>query len=96
MTVLEILAQPATTGPLILTAKVLAVTGGLHLVAGLSLGYWLNGPRNWLREVVDFLVTLPLVFPPIAHGLRAAHAPGAQRAAGGLAGPGRGVQLFRA
>ncbi len=68
MTVLEILAQPNTTGPLVLTAKVLAVSGVLHLVAGLVLGYWLNGPRTWFRGVVDFLVTLPLVFPPIATG----------------------------
>lgn len=68
MTVLEILAHPGTTGPLVLTAKVLAVSGVMHLAAGLILGYWLNGPRSLLREVVDFLVTLPLVFPPIATG----------------------------
>lgn len=66
--VLEILRQPNTIGPLVLTAKVLAVSGGLHLAAGLVLGYWLNGPRTWMRGTVDFLVTLPLVFPPIATG----------------------------
>ncbi len=68
MTVLEILGQPNTMGPLVLTAKVLAVTGVLHLVAGLTLGYYLNGPRTMLRGAIDFLVTLPLVFPPIATG----------------------------
>ncbi|WP_461208533.1 molybdate ABC transporter permease subunit [Desulfocurvus sp. DL9XJH121] len=68
MTVLEILRQPGTTGPLILTAKVLAASGALHLLSGLVLGYYLNGPKTLLRGFVDFLVTLPLVFPPIATG----------------------------
>jgi len=68
MNVLDILAQPETTGPLVLTLKVLAVSGLLHLVSSILLGYYLTSGKSTMRSVVDFLVTLPLVFPPIATG----------------------------
>lgn len=64
----QILAQPQTLAPIILTAKTLLSSGVLVLVSGISLGYYLTGPKSMVRSVVDFIVTLPLVFPPIATG----------------------------
>ncbi|MGE4292595.1 MAG: molybdate ABC transporter permease subunit [Desulfovibrio sp.] len=64
-----ILHDPATLGPLGLTLRVLLLSGALLLAAGVLLGYYLSRERKTLlRTVVDFLVTLPLVFPPIATG----------------------------
>ncbi len=63
-----LLRDDATLGPLLLTLKVLAVAGGLQLVAGVLLGAYLSGERSLVRTGVDFLVTLPLIFPPIAMG----------------------------
>ncbi|MGE4551737.1 MAG: molybdate ABC transporter permease subunit [Desulfovibrionaceae bacterium] len=64
-----ILRAPGTLGPLWLTLRVLAVSGVLLLGGGVLLAYYLAGRRGGaLRGVVDFLVTLPLVFPPIATG----------------------------
>ncbi len=68
MTYLEILWDQGTRGPLLLTAKVLALAGAMQLIAGVLTGYYLTTRKTFLREVVDFLVTLPLVFPPIATG----------------------------
>ena len=68
MDFLNILTQPETTAPLWLTLKVLVVTGMLHLISGILLGYYLTGKKSTMRSVVDFLVTLPLVSPPIATG----------------------------
>ncbi|WP_241667421.1 molybdate ABC transporter permease subunit [Pseudodesulfovibrio senegalensis] len=63
-----ILLDASTWGPLLLTARVMAVAGVLLLVAGVLIAYYLTCSRSRLRPVVDFLVTLPLVFPPIATG----------------------------
>ncbi len=68
MNFFDILIQPETTAPLKLTLKVLAVSGALHLVCGILLGYYLTGRKSVMRSAVDFIVTLPLVFPPIATG----------------------------
>jgi molybdate transport system permease protein len=68
MDFIGILTHPQTTGPLWLTLKVLVVAGSLHLVSGILLGYYLTSGKGAMRSVVDFLVTLPLVFPPIATG----------------------------
>lgn len=65
----DILRDPATLGPLGLTFRVLVFAGALLLAAGVFLGYYLTRERRTLlRGVADFLVTLPLVFPPIATG----------------------------
>ena len=64
-----ILRAPGTLGPLWLTLRVLALSGALLLGCGVLTAYYLAGRRRGpLRGVVDFLVTLPLVFPPIATG----------------------------
>lgn len=68
MDFLHILTQPQTTGPLWLTLKTLAAVGVLHLVTGILVGYYLTSGTGVMRSVTDFLVTLPLVFPPIATG----------------------------
>ncbi|MFV0420893.1 molybdate ABC transporter permease subunit [Oleidesulfovibrio sp.] len=68
MSVAAILAQPETTGPVVLTAKTLAVSGILLLLGGVLLAFYLTGPKSPVRSTVDFVVTLPLVFPPIATG----------------------------
>lgn len=62
------LADPALAFPALLTLKVAAITLGLHLLLGLGLGWALAQPRWPGRTLVDALVTLPLVFPPIALG----------------------------
>ncbi|MCL5123616.1 MAG: molybdate ABC transporter permease subunit [Deltaproteobacteria bacterium] len=54
--------------PLIFTAKVAAVTCVLHLLIGVTLGYYLSEKTSRMRDIIDILVTLPLVFPPIALG----------------------------
>lgn len=64
----ELLTDPRTLGPLILSLKVLALAGGILLPLGVLLAYFLCGRPCTARSVVDFLVTVPLVFPPIATG----------------------------
>jgi molybdate transport system permease protein len=68
MNFVGILAQPETIAPLRLTLKALAVSGVLHLFGGVLIAYYLTSGKGVLRSAVDFLVTLPLVFPPIATG----------------------------
>ncbi|WP_243543873.1 molybdate ABC transporter permease subunit [Pseudodesulfovibrio tunisiensis] len=65
---LGIIQAPSTIGPVLLTLKVLAVAGSIILVLGLLAAYYLAHGKSWMRSAVDFLVTLPLVFPPIATG----------------------------
>ena len=54
--------------PLILTLKTAAITLMLHLVAGVISGYFLTGEKNFFGFIADSIITLPLVFPPIATG----------------------------
>ena len=65
---LESLTDPRTIGPLLLTMKVLAIAGGARLPCGVLLAWYLSGKPSPARTVVDFLVAVPLVFPPIATG----------------------------
>lgn len=65
---LESLTDPRTIGPLLLTMKVLAIAGGALLPCGVLLAWYLSGKPSPARTVVDFLVAVPLVFPPIATG----------------------------
>lgn len=62
------LADPALAYPAWLTLKVIAVTLAAHLLLGLGLGWALAKPGWPGRGVLDVLVTLPLVFPPLALG----------------------------
>ncbi|AFM24566.1 molybdate ABC transporter permease subunit [Desulfomonile tiedjei] len=54
--------------PMVFTAKVAAISLMLHAVFGLLIGYYLGRKGSPIRSVVDTLVTLPLVFPPVALG----------------------------
>ncbi len=54
--------------PMVFTAKVAAISLVLHTVFGLLIGYYLGKKSSPVRSVVDTLVTLPLVFPPVALG----------------------------
>ena len=62
------LSDPALVYPALLTLKVSSVTLALHLTLGLGLGWALAKPRWPGRSLLDLLVTLPLVFPPLALG----------------------------
>ena len=66
--ILEVLREPATRDCIALSGKVALVAMPLLAVGGVGLGYVLGtGKGRWL-PLLDFLVTLPLVFPPIATG----------------------------
>jgi molybdate transport system permease protein len=54
--------------PIVFTAKVAVISFVLHAIFGLWLGYYLGKKSSPVRSVVDALVTLPLVFPPVALG----------------------------
>lgn len=62
------LTDPTITAPLLLTAKVLAYSTLLQLCFTVPLGCWLSCSRTVFSSLVDILVSLPLVFPPIATG----------------------------
>lgn len=66
--VVEALSDPALAYPALLTAKVAATTLVLHFFLGIGLGWALAQPRWPGRTLLDLLVTLPLVFPPLALG----------------------------
>lgn len=63
-----VLGEPAVVDALRLTAEVALATLALHLLLGLALGYALARPGWFGRGLLDALVTLPLVFPPVATG----------------------------
>lgn len=51
-----------------LTAKTCAASLLLFIAVGMPLAYWLAGKKTYLKRVIEFFVTLPLIFPPIALG----------------------------
>lgn len=53
---------------ILLTARTCLIVLALHCAAGLVLGYYLGRKRGFIAGFVDFLVTLPLVFPPVGTG----------------------------
>ncbi len=54
--------------PVMLSLNTAAITLPLHLVAGVLSGYFLSGKKNVFGIIADAIITLPLVFPPIATG----------------------------
>lgn len=54
--------------PIILTAKTCLIAVVFLALFGVILGYILARNKNIITTVVDFLITLPLVFPPIGTG----------------------------
>lgn len=63
-----VLVSPATLGPISLSLRVAAVTLPLFALSGILLGYLLGRWKNRALAVLDFLISLPLIFPPIATG----------------------------
>lgn len=68
MDVWNILTSDTTLTPLGLSARVLVVSGCLHLMAGVPIAFWLSRTKGAVHTMVDAAVTLPLVFPPVASG----------------------------
>lgn len=66
--IVEGLRAPGALGPMLLTLKVLCVAAPLLAVFGVGAGYALGRWRGRASALVDFAVTAPLVFPPIATG----------------------------
>lgn len=68
MSIDALLIDARTTGPLLLSLKVLGLAGAIILPTGVLLAYYLSGRPSPLRTTLEFLVAVPLVFPPIATG----------------------------
>ena len=65
---MALLQEPHTLACILLSVKVSALVIPLLASCGVALGYVLGrGRGNWYAAL-DFLVTLPLIFPPIATG----------------------------
>jgi molybdate transport system permease protein len=56
------------TGPIVLSSKVAVYSLPLLLIFGVGFGYILGRWRRPVTIALDFVITLPLVFPPIATG----------------------------
>ncbi|MEI8632739.1 molybdate ABC transporter substrate-binding protein [Vibrio sp. PP-XX7] len=54
--------------PIILTAKTCLVSMVMLGLFGVMIGYLLAKHKNILTAIIDFFITLPLVFPPIGTG----------------------------
>ena len=54
--------------PVLLTLRTCAVCFVLFLAIGLPLARWESRSRSFAARAVSFLVTLPMVFPPVAMG----------------------------
>ena len=64
----DVVKDPALWGCIRLSAQVACVSLPLMAIAGVGLGYVLGRRRGRLVTLLDFFVTLPLVFPPVATG----------------------------
>lgn len=64
----QLLLDPVAGQAALLTLKVLGIATGLFVLLGIPLGAWLGRSRSRLSQAVEFLVSLPLIFPPIATG----------------------------
>lgn len=66
--VLAILREPDTMAAILLSVRTACVVMPLLAACGVGLGYVLGRWQGRWISCLDFLVTLPLVFPPIATG----------------------------
>jgi molybdate transport system permease protein len=64
----QAIGDPALAYPAALTLKIAVATMIAHFVLGTGLGWSLAQPRWPGRTLLDIVVTLPLVFPPVALG----------------------------
>ncbi len=56
------------TGPIVLSIKTVCVSSFLYLLLGVPLSYLLAKKELKFKWILDALVTMPLIFPPIAVG----------------------------
>jgi molybdate transport system permease protein len=68
MDFVTILTDSTTLAPLALSGRVLFVSGIIQLVISVPLACWLARSGGIMNTIVDTMVTLPLVFPPVAMG----------------------------
>jgi len=54
--------------PLVLTLQIASWTFLFHALFGIALAWALSGKPHPLKGIVDILITIPIVFPPIALG----------------------------
>lgn len=64
----QLLLDPVSGRAVLLTLKALGIATCLFVLLGIPLGAWLGRRSSRLSQAVEFLVSLPLVFPPIATG----------------------------
>ncbi|MFH1035489.1 MAG: ABC transporter permease subunit [Pseudomonadota bacterium] len=64
----QLLLDPVSGQAVVLTLRVLGIATALFILLGIPLGAWLGRRASRLSQAVEFLVSLPLVFPPIATG----------------------------
>lgn len=64
----QLLLDPVSGRAVILTLQVLGIATALFVLLGIPLGAWLGRRNSRLSRAVEFMVSLPLVFPPIATG----------------------------
>lgn len=65
---LNIIFSKGMVEPIILTIETSVITLALHLVAGVISGFFFTRKKRFFAFIADVLITLPLVFPPIATG----------------------------
>lgn len=65
---LGLLGSPEVLKPILLSLRVLLLVVPLLILAGIPLGIYLGRTEGPTATVVDFFVSLPLIFPPIATG----------------------------
>lgn len=53
---------------LLLSLKVAGLATLINLVLGIGLGFWMARRRFWGREILDTILTLPMVMPPTVLG----------------------------
>lgn len=80
--------------PIYLTLKVCGFSFVLFLLLGTSLAFWFARSRHSIVKAVEFLVTLPLVFPPIALGYLLLLVLGTQSPLGGFFSDVFGIKLI--
>ena len=60
--------EPWLWNPLVLTLQIASWTFLFHALFGIALAWALSGKPHPLKGIVDILITIPIVFPPIALG----------------------------
>lgn len=90
----EILCAGDTAQCIALSLRIALLVTPLLALSGIALGYLLGRERGRWISVVDFVITLPLIFPPIASGFILLMLLGRRSALGGLLKSTLGVELI--